>query len=287
MMFKTFPFYKQRDAMDCGPTCLMMIAEYFGKHYPLPYLRERCHLSREGVSALGICEGAESIGFKTLTAKVTFDKKMEDGCLLNAPLPCVAHWNQNHFIVVHKVTKKAVWIADPGAGKFKLKRTDFEKSWASDNGQGVVILLDTTPEFYNFEQPQKSPFGGLGGLFTYLNPFRRLIVQLIMGMLLGSLFQLIAPFLTQSIVDIGIENQNIGFIHLILVGQILLFFGQISVNFIQNRILLHIGTRINVALISDFLIKLMRLPISFFDTKMTGVERENTPSVKKRFLAIF
>jgi ATP-binding cassette, subfamily B, bacterial len=276
-MFKQFPFYKQRDAMDCGPTCLMMVAEHYGKQYTLPYLREHCHLSREGVSALGIMQGGEAIGLSSLSAKVSYDKNLskgipteEEGCLLNAPLPCVAHWNQNHFVVIYKVTQHAVWVADPASGKFKLKRSDFERSWLSDNQQGVIILFETSPEFFNKHNPTPSVSTGFSSLYTYLNPYRGLITQLVIAMLLGSLFQLILPFLTQSIVDIGIENQNIGFIYLILAGQVMLFLSQLIVNFIQNRILLHIGTRINVALVSDFLIKLMRLPIGFFDTKMTG-----------------
>jgi ATP-binding cassette, subfamily B, bacterial len=265
-----FPFYKQRDAMDCGPTCLMMVAAFYGKYYPLPYLRQHCYISRDGVSALGIMEGAEAIGLKPITVKVTYDHKLDDGCLINAPLPCVAHWNQNHFIVVHKVTKTHVWIADPGAGKFKLPRKGFEKSWLSDTNKGVLILFETTPDFFKADKAPPQSTLDFATLLTYLHPYKKLIGQLIIGMLLGSVFQLIAPFLTQSIVDIGIENQNIGFIYLILVGQVMLFISQLMVNFVQNRILLHIGTRINVALISDFLIKLMRLPISYFDTKMTG-----------------
>ncbi len=269
-MFKLFPYYKQRDAMDCGPTCLMMIAQHYGKSYGLPYLRALCHLSRDGVSALGIMNGAESIGFVPMTVKVSYDKRLDDGCLLTAPLPCVAHWNQNHFVVLYKVTQKYVWVADPGAGKIKLKRTDFEKSWISDNEQGVLILLQTSPAFFNSDNPTPSVSTGFSHLLQYLRPYKGLISQLIIGMLLGSVFQLIFPFLTQSIVDVGIENQNIGFIYLILAGQVILFLSQLIVSFFQNRILLHIGTRINVALVTDFLIKLMHLPIGFFDTKMTG-----------------
>ncbi len=126
-MFKSFPFFKQHDAMDCGPTCLMMVSAHFGKRYPLPYLRQHCFLSREGVSAAGITGGAERIGLNTMTVKVTYDKPTnEEGCLLNAPLPCVAHWNQNHFVVLFKVTRRSVWVADPAQGKFKLNRADFE-----------------------------------------------------------------------------------------------------------------------------------------------------------------
>jgi ATP-binding cassette, subfamily B, bacterial len=269
-MFNKFPLYRQRDAMDCGPTCLMMIAKHHGRDYSLPYLREFCYLSREGVSALGIMEGAEKIGFSSMPVKVGYEKTENDACLMTAPLPCIAHWNQNHFVVIFKVTRTHVWIADPAAGRFKLKRADFEKSWAADNQQGVMILMETTPKFYNNDNLTPSVPTSFSYLLGYLRPYRGLISQLVIGMLLGSLFQLIFPFLTQSIVDIGIENQNIGFIYVILLGQLMLFISQLMVSFVQTRILLHIGTRINVALVTDFLIKLMRLPLGFFDTKMTG-----------------
>lgn len=268
-MFRHFTLYRQRDAMDCGPTCLMMIAHHYGKSYTLPYLRDLCHISREGVSALGITEGAESIGLRALSVKVPFENHQE-AALLTAPLPCIAHWNQSHFVVIYKMTKTHVWIADPGAGKFKLKRADFEKSWLSDKEQGVLILLEPSPDFYTLDSPVSTQTGSFSHLFQYLKPYKGLVSQLIIGMLLGSVFQLILPFLTQSVVDIGIENQNIGFVYLVLIGQLILFLSQMIVSFVQNRILLHIGTRVNIALVTDFLIKLMHLPIGFFDTKMTG-----------------
>jgi ATP-binding cassette, subfamily B, bacterial len=286
-VFNKFPLFRQRDAMDCGPTCLMMVAKYYGKDYSLPYLREFCYLSREGVSALGIVEGAEKIGFSPMPVKVGYDKGEDNACLMTAPLPCIAHWNQNHFVVIFKVTRSHVWIADPSAGKFKLKRADFERSWATDNQQGVLILLDTSPKFFNNDNLTPSAPTSFSYLLAYLKPYRGLISQLAIGMLLGSLFQLIFPFLTQSIVDIGIENQNIGFIYIILLGQLMLFISQLTVSFVQTRILLHIGTRINVALVTDFLIKLMRLPLGFFDTKMTGdlMQRINDQSRIETFLS--
>ena len=265
-----FPFYRQRDAMDCGPTCLMMAAAAHGRQYPLTYLRERSYLSREGVSALGIMEAAEDIGFRTMTVKVPFDTGTDTACLLNAPLPCIAHWNQQHFVVIYKVTRSHIWIADPGAGKFKLTRKDFEKSWLSDANQGVLILLDPTPAFYQRDSVPTDKKARFGVLLDYVRPHRRLIIQLLIGMALGSLLMLIFPLLTQSIVDFGIDNRNIGFIYLVLLAQLMLFFSQIVVQFLQSRILLFIGTRINVSMVSDFLAKLMRLPIGFFDTKMTG-----------------
>ena len=287
-MFKTFPFFKQRDAMDCGPTCLMMIAAHFGKRYPLPYLRQHCFLSREGVSAAGITEGAERIGLNTMTIKIKYDnpKTIEEGCLLNAPLPCIAHWNQNHFVVIYKVTRRAVWVADPGQGKFKLKRADFERSWAIDGGRGVLILTEPTPEFYNHDNLTPSVSTSFTGLLDYVRPHRRLVGQLLLGMLVGSGIQLLFPFLTQSVVDVGINTRNVGFVMLVLIGQLGIFVGQTAIAFVQSRILLQIGTRINVAMVNDFLIKLMRLPLGFFDSKMAGdlMQRMNDQSRIESFL---
>lgn len=265
-----FPFFKQRDAMDCGPTCLMMIAAYHGKRYPLPYLRDFCHISKEGVSALGITIGAERIGYRTMVVKVSYDAPDEQASLMEAPLPCVLHWNQSHFVVLYKLTKREAWIADPAAGKIKLSRRAFEAAWCSDGDEGVAILLEPTPAFYEKDNAVPSDTTQFSYLFQYLNPYHRLITQLILGMLLGSVFQLIFPFLTQSLVDVGIQNQNINFIYIILFAQLTLFLSQMLVQFLQSRITLYIGTRVNVSLVSDFLAKLMRLPIGYFDTKMTG-----------------
>ncbi len=256
--------------MDCGPACLMMVAAAHGRKYPLTFLRDRSYISREGVSAKGIMEAAEGLGFRALTVKVPFCTGKGTACLLNAPLPCIAHWNQQHFIVIYKVTGKHVWVADPAAGKFKLSRADFEKSWASDTDKGVLILLETTPQFYRAEHSPGEESARLGTVLDYVRPHRRLVMQIILGMVLGSMLMLIFPLLTQSIVDVGIGNRDIGFISLILTAQLMLFFSQIMVQFLQSRILLFIGTRINVAMVSDFLAKLMRLRIGFFDSKMTG-----------------
>ena len=288
MIKSKYKFYRQLDFMDCGPTCLMMIAAHFGKRYPLPYLRQHCFLSREGVSAAGITEGADSIGLNTMTIKIKYDnpKTIEEGCLLNAPLPCIAHWNQNHFVVIYKVTRRAVWVADPGQGKFKLKRADFERSWAIDGGRGVLILTEPTPEFYNHDNLTPSVSTSFMGLLDYVRPHRRLVMQLLLGMLVGSGIQLLFPFLTQSVVDVGINTRNVGFVMLVLIGQLGIFVGQTAIAFVQSRILLQIGTRINVAMVNDFLIKLMRLPLGFFDSKMAGdlMQRMNDQSRIESFL---
>ncbi|MEQ1746526.1 MAG: peptidase domain-containing ABC transporter [Saprospiraceae bacterium] len=280
---KSFPFYRQLDAMDCGPTCLRMVAAHYGRTYSLQYLRERCHISREGVSLLGISEAAEQIGFQTMALKVPFEG--EEAGLVDAPLPCIAHWKQRHFVVVYKVTRRYIWIADPGEGKFKLTRSAFEDGWLSDGKKGVLLVLEPGPDFQQLEG-EGHQTRGLGDLFGYLGQFRRQFALLLLGMLLASLFQLIFPFLTQSIVDVGIQNQDIGFIYLILIAQLILFSSQTLVNFVQNWILLFIGTRMNVMLVTDFLIKLMRLPLGFFDAKTAGdlMQRVNDQKRIESFL---
>jgi ATP-binding cassette subfamily B protein len=263
-----FPFYKQLDAMDCGPSCLRMIARHYGKTYSLQTLRERSYITREGVSLLGTSDAAESIGFRTMGVKLSFEQLEKD-----AVLPAIAHWKQRHFIVVYKIKRNKVYCADPAIGLISYTREEFLKGWASTQKegeqQGVCLLLEPSPDFYAIDD-EKLKKNNLRFLLSYLRPHRKYMVQLVLGILLGSILQLIFPFLTQSIVDIGINNQDLGFITLILIAQLVLFISQTSVEFIRGWILLHINTRINVSLISDFLAKLMRLPIGFFDTKMIG-----------------
>ncbi len=268
----SFPHYSQYDAMDCGPTCLRIVAKYFGKHYKLDTLRDRSHITREGVSLLGISRAAESIGFRTMGVKIGFEQLKTE-----APLPAIVHWNQNHFVVVYKITGKkgeeVMHVSDPAAGLIKYPVNEFLNCWQStaegEEKQGVALLLEPTPDFYS-SADEKLDKRRLSYIFKYLQPFRRLIVQLFLGLLLGSLLQLLLPFLTQSIVDQGIGNRNISFIYLVLIAQLVLTLSRVSVEFIRGWILLHLGTRVNVSLISDFLAKLMRLPMRFFDTKMTG-----------------
>ena len=265
---KRFPFFKQLDSMDCGPTCLRMVAKYYGKSYSLPDLRERCYIDREGVSLRGISEAAEQVGFRSLGVKIPFWEKRDIPSLREAPLPAILHWNQNHFVVAYKVTKDHIWIADPASGKYKVPVTNFKKSWLPDGKQGIALLLEPTPAFY--QRDDESTKLGFRFLTQYLRPHSRLIFQVFLGLILSSLFLLVVPFLTQSLVDIGIDNRNLNFIYLVLAGQVMIFLGQTAVRFIQSWLLLHISVRMNVNLISDFLAKLMRLPISFFDAKHTG-----------------
>lgn len=261
--------YQQLDAMDCGPTCLRMVADHYGRHYTLETLRQRCYIGRDGVSLLGISEAAESIGFRSLGVHISFDQ------LCEAPLPCIVHWHQNHFVVVYDINKKRniIKVDDPAQGKVKYTKEEFLSGWISTRNEGkdegVALLLETTPDFYAAED-EKPDKARLSFVLQYLKPFKKLIVQLFLGMLLGTLLQLIFPFLTQSIVDYGIGNDNLNFVIVILIAQLTLYVAQTAVEFIRSWILLHISTRINISIISDFLMKLMRLPIRFFDTKLIG-----------------
>ncbi len=263
-----FPFYKQHDAMDCGPSCLRMIAKHYGRSYNLQTLREKSYISREGVSMLGISDAAESIGFRTMGVSLTEEKLFKE-----APLPLVAHWKQRHFIVVYRIRKDKVYVADPAYGLMCYTKKEFLKDWIStqQDGEkrGLAMLIEPTPDFYA-QEGEKIRKSNFRFLLAYLKPQKRFHVQLILGMLLGSLLQLIFPFLTQSIVDIGISNQDINFIYLVLIAQLILFISRMSVDFIRGWILLHLSTRVNISLISDFLIKLMKLPMGFFDTKLIG-----------------
>lgn len=254
--------------MDCGATCLRMIARYYGRHYSLAYLRELTHLDREGVSLMGISDAAEAIGMHSLGVKLPYSRLIDD-----IPLPCIAHWRQNHFIVVIKANHKHVWVADPAAGKFKISKEEFLDGWLSNkmDGEdvGILLLLEATPDFFQ-RDGEKIDKGNFGYLWKYLRNYTGLIWQLILGITFLSGLQLVFPFLMQSIVDIGIRYQETSFVKLILIAHAVLFFSQTAVEFIRSWILLHIGTRVNISLISDFLIKMMKLPVRFFDTKMTG-----------------
>jgi len=264
-----FPFYKQLDSMDCGPTCLRMIAKHHGKVYSLQYLRENSFISREGVSLLGISDAAENIGLRSLSVRIPYEK-LED----EVPLPCIAHWNQQHFIVIHKIKKDGIHVADPAHGLLRYSKKEFLRGWTefgtNGDSEGTLLLLEPTPAFYKKEDEGDRNKTGFKFLYSYLFKYKRFLTQLLLGLLLGSLLQLIFPFLTQTLVDFGINNRNIGFVYTILLAQLMLFFSRTSVDLIRGWILLHIGTRVNISIISDFLIKLMKLPMAFFDAKMIG-----------------
>lgn len=266
----TLPFHPQYDTMDCGPACLRMVAAYYGRSYSLDTLRGYCLVDREGVSMLGLTEAAEAIGFRALAVKLPFDSREETlPSLLDAPLPLIAYWRGQHFVTVYRVSRRKVWIADPAVGKLSMSHAHFRAHWLEGQPEGIALLLEPTPAFYDREGEKLRP-QGLSHLWSYLQPYRSLLVQLIVGVLAGSVLQLLFPFLTQAIVDIGVQQRDIGFIYLLLLGQLAVFLGQMGVQVMQSFILLHIGARVNLSLLSDFLAKLFRLPLRFFDAKHTG-----------------
>lgn len=274
MTVRRFPHYLQHDAADCGPTSLRMIAKYYGKEYSAEMLRRHCYISREGVSMLGISDAAEYIGFRTKGVRISFEQLVEE-----ALLPCILHWNQNHFVVCYKIEKKRkgkynIYISDPASQRLCYTKDEFLKCWLStksDNiDKGSALLLEPGVDFGNREEEVEAKKHSLSFFLKYLLPYKGQFVQLLFGMIVGSLLQLIFPFLTQVMVDWGIGDKNLSLITLILIAQLTLFLAQLNVGYIRSWILLHINSRVDISLISDFLIKLMNMPLHFFDTKRMG-----------------
>lgn len=283
-----FKVERQHDCMQCGIACLQMICNYYGKEYSLDSLSKICFATTEGVSMLGISETATSLGFHVVKVKCTVKT------LTEVSLPSILHWNQNHFVVLYRVkNEKKFYIADPGKGLVTYSLEEFKKHWIStnSNGQdkGIAMFLETTPTFFTHQMEDKKKISGKRSfhfLFGYVKKYRKYFGQVILGLIVGSLSQLVLPFLTQSIVDVGIKNQDIGFVWLILLGQLMLTISRTAIDFIRRWLLLHISLRINISLVSDFFIKLLKLPMSFFDTKLMGdlMQRMNDHSRVNNFL---
>lgn len=261
---------KQHDSMQCGIACLAMICRYYGKNYSLEYLDNFCHANVDGVSMLGIADGAASVGLETMTAAASTDELRE------IKLPCILHWNQNHFVVLCNISKngKTFTIADPGKGIIKYRRKEFESHWISSVTDGLpsgtVMQLTPQKNFYDANYEKVAEKRSFRFLFGYIKQYRKYFIQIILGLALGCILQLIMPFLTQAIVDLGIRHKNIGFIWLILLGELMIVIGRTATDFIRRWLLLHISIRINISLVSDFFIKLLKLPMAFFDTKLMG-----------------
>lgn len=266
----TFHFVKQLDAMQCGVACLAMICKYYKNAYSIETLSKLCSVSTEGVSLFAIKNAAEKLGFNSICCKTSIEQ------LVSISMPSILHWNQNHFVVLYKVkNKKKFYIADPGKGLVCYSLENFKKHWISSvsNGEekGVVMVIEPTEKFWKksiIEEPNKKR--SFNFLFGYVLQYRKYFIQIILGLLLGCLLQLIMPFLTQAIVDIGIKHKDIGFIWLVLLGELMIVVGRTATEFIRRWLLLHISMRINISLVSDFFIKLLKLPMSFFDTKLMG-----------------
>ena len=265
---KKFPLVRQLDTTDCGPACVAMVSRYYGKTYSLQRLRELSYITQLGVSMLGISDAAESIGMRTTGVRISLEQLRKE-----AKLPLIAHWKRKHFTVVYRIHKGWVYVADPAFGYVKYTEKEFLAGWTGsaddDDREGFCLLLEPAPDFYKGEDEEIDKTG-FAFMFSYLRPYKSFLVQLAVAMILGIVFQVISPFLTQAVVDKGIGNQDLDFIYLILIAQLTLFVSQTAVEFIRSWILLHISARINISLISDFLIKLLKLPIGFFDTKVVG-----------------
>lgn len=271
MKFEKFPFYKQADFKDCGPTCLKIIAKHYGKILNIQKLRDLSETTRSGSNLKNIADAAEKIGFRSLGVKINFEKLKE------ATLPCIVHWNKVHFVVLYKIKNGKCYISDPAHGRLVYSKEEFIQRWIGNNAddqtmEGVALLLEPTPNFFRedgLDDLVDQDFG-FSFLFKYVSKYKSFLINLTVGLVAASLISLIFPFLTQSIVDVGIRNYDLHFIYLILIAQLFLFMGKTAIDILRSWILLHLSTRINISLISDFFIKLMSLPISFFDVRMTG-----------------
>ncbi|GER59487.1 ABC transporter ATP-binding protein [Patiriisocius marinus] len=279
---KNFPFYKQFDNRDCGPTCLRMIAKYHGKRFSRDYLREKAGITRLGVTMAGIADAAEAIGMRTLGMRITLESLVKE-----APTPFIIPWRQRHMVVVYKTTKNRVYIADPAQGLLDYPLDEFFKAWTSATDEnGFVLFLEPSPEFYKQEENTNDK-KGFSFLIPYLKPYKKIFFQLFIGFLVATIIQFIFPFLMQSVVDIGVVNQDIPFIYLILIAQLALFISQTLVTIFRQWLLLHITSRFNIKMLSDFLMKMLKLPVPFFDTRNTGdyLERINDHNRIQNFVA--
>lgn len=268
-MYKTFKFSRQFDQMDCGPACIRMVAWHYGRHYPLSYLRTLSHLSREGVSVAGIRKGLEQIGVQSASFEMTIEQLCE-----KCPLPAILHWEQNHFVVLYKIGRSRMngslrfHIANPAYGKHIMDIKEFSRCWI--NGEkGVVVAMEPTPEFY-LKPIVKEKHSLVNFAQKYVWPYKKELTQLAFGLLGGTLLSLISPFMTQAMVDNGINQRDISVISTILIAQIFIFLGSFTMGLISNWVTLFMGTRININILYDYLSKLLKLPMTFFETKSVG-----------------
>ena len=283
----SFSFTPQHDAMQCGVACLQMICQHHGQEYTIEELSDLCFATRQGVSLLGLSEAAGRLGLHTICGHVTIDM------LRKAPLPCILHWNQTHFVVLYNVKRNGDFqIADPAKGLISYNEEQLFEHWISTisggKEKGVAMFLQPTPDFKKNEKKY-----GKGDecrlfhfLYNYIKNYRKYFIQILLGLIVGCLLQLILPFLTQTIVDTGIRNKDIGFVWLVLLGQLMLTVSRTALDFVRRLLLLHISMRINLSLVSDFFIKLFRLPMAFFDTKLMGdiLQRINDHERVEHFL---
>ena len=260
-----FPFYRQLDYRDCGPTCLRMVAKYYGKTFSREFLRDKAGITRVGVTMAGIADAAEAIEMRTLGIRIALESLVNE-----VPTPCIVPWRQKHFVVVFKTTKDKIFVADPAQGLLTYTHQEFLEAWTNTADKtGFALVLEPNANFYK-QKEDTVKNKGFGFLFPYLRPYKKLVNQLLIGLLVGTTIQFTMPFLMQSVVDVGVSTQNIPFIYLILISQLVLFASQTAVSIFREWLLLHITGRFNIKMVSDFLYKMLKLPVNFFDTRNTG-----------------
>lgn len=260
-----FPFYRQLDYRDCGPTCLRMVAKFYGKTFSREFLRDKAGITRMGVTMAGIADAAEIIEMRTLGMRIALESLITE-----APTPFIVPWRQKHFVVVYKTTKNSIFVADPAQGLLEYQHKDFLEAWTSAQDKtGFVLLLEPNQNFFSLKEDRTNN-KNFSFLWSYLKPYKKLVNQLLIGLLVGTTIQFIMPFLMQSVVDIGVNNQDISFIYLILIAQLVLFISQTLVSIFREWLLLHVTGRFSIKMVSDFLFKMLKLPVNFFDTRNTG-----------------
>lgn len=279
----SFKFVRQKDSMQCGVAALSMVCRHFGIEYSLRFLDSLCHATTEGVSMKGMADAAKSLGLETSTVKIGA------GSLLKSPLPAILHWNQNHFVVLWKISKDGArfYLADPAKGKICYSCAEFLQHWASgDDRKGIAMFFEPSDKFGTVRELVGGEKRSFRFLAEYMRRHRRHLAVVVFTLLSGCAMQLVMPFLTQSIVDRGINDKNIGFIWLVLLGELMIVAGRTLANFVRSRLLLRISMNINIDLVSDFIRKLLRLPMSFFDIKLIGdlLQRMNDHSRVQSFL---
>lgn len=286
---KTFTFYLQLESKDCGPTCLRMVAKHYGEEVNLETLRDLSETNRNGTNLYFLSQAAEELGFTSLVVQISLSE------INKAPRPMILHWDQNHFVVLYDIKirmgRAKYFIADPAIGLLKLNEDVLKKHWLNlekINQGGIALLVERPIGFNKSHSLDKKKPKELAKVLKYLVQYKQFLWQLIIGLLIGSLLQVFVPFLTQSIVDVGIRGQDLNFIYIILGAQIFLYLGRMSIQLMRNWILLHISVRVNVAMVSGFIMKLMNLPISFFDNKLTGdlLQRINDHRRIQNFIAV-
>ena len=264
-MIKSFPHFRQLDNKDCGPTCLRMIAKFHGKTFSREFLRDKANITKLGVTMAGIAEAAEAIEMRTLGMRISFESLVNE-----VPTPFIVPWRQKHFVVVYKTTKTRIWIADPAQGLLTYSVEDFRTAWTdSIDATGFVLIVEPNTKF-NEQNDDIDSSKGFSFLYPYFKPYKKLVYQIFIGLFVATVIQFILPFLMQSIVDVGVNNQDIPFIYLILISQFVLILSQTLVSVFREWILIHITSRFNIKMISDFLYKMLKLPVDYFETRNSG-----------------